>query len=149
MTAINRNTFNTFAHATDASVAGGTVQPTTYKRILVILDGSGAAERAIAEAVKLAKANNAYVTLVCCDGPGMEAYVTSKGRELQQQGIQAHGYAAACTDANGLVWLVESEKADAVVIAHKPVSRLGRWLSGDAAAALRARTKADIYDIEV
>ncbi len=147
MTAMSRNTFNTFAHATDASVAGGTVQPTTYKRILVILDGSGAAERAIAEAVKLAKANNAYVTLVCCDGPGMEAYVTSKGRELQQQGIKAHGYAAACTDANGLVWLVESEKADAVILSQEPVSWLGRLFGADGVATLRARTTATIINL--
>jgi len=68
-------------------------------------------------------------------------------KSLQQQGIQAHGYAAACTDANGLVWLVESEKADAVILSQEPVSWLGRLFGADGVATLRARTTATVINL--
>lgn len=132
-----------------ATRSNRSTQPHTYERILVFLDGSSAAERAIPEAVNLARPNNAHVVMIVRDHAGAETYINGKAGELRGQHVDAHGYVISSTAAQTPAWLVESEKADAVVIAHKPVSRLGRWLGGDAAAALRARTKADIYDIEV
>ncbi len=120
--------------------------PRSYQHIVVLLDGSGLAERAIPAALELAQTHEASVTVICRSGAAhAHDYAEAKARDLRQQGIEAHGYAA---DMNAN-WLVQSEGADVVVLAQGSASRWGRLLGTDLAAALRHNTDADVVAVAV
>ncbi len=127
-----------------------TPQPSrSYKRILVFLDGSHEAERALPEAAELARPNNAAVVIICRSHAGAQAYLDKKLDELRSERVNVQGYVVSEQAAKAPSWLVKTEKADAVVMTRKPVGRVWRWLGADIAETLRARTDADIFDIQV
>lgn len=117
----------------------------TYKRVLVPLDGTGEAERAIAAAIDLARPNDAEIVLVCANEPGAQGYINAKCDSLQHQNVRVRGYTINGKVSDLPNWLINSEKADAIVLVQKPVGWLMRLFGGDVAASLKARTRADVY----
>lgn len=132
---------NTYSLNTDA------VQ--TYKRILVLLDGSSAGEQAIKAAMNIAARDGGELVLICTNQPGARSYIDGQCNSLRQQRIQASGYTVRDDIADLPAWLINSEKADAIVITQKTVGWLGRLFGADIAAALQSRTKADVIKVAV
>lgn len=118
-----------------------------YKRILVFSDGRPEAEQALRKATELARATDAVVILVCRQHTGADDYMARCCENLRRMGVEAYGYSVARNITQLPAWLVESEKADAVVIAQETVGRWQRWLGGDVAATLRAKTNAAVFTV--
>lgn len=149
MTLVNRTAYivnNATVRIPDVANVSTEAHTQAYKRILVFLNGTPAAERAIPKALELAVTNNAELVLVCQNHAGADAYIQSKCGELNQQGFKTNGYVVSMSKPS--VWLVDSEKADAVVVAQK-TDWLGRLFTGDVCAKLRSHTSADVYDLNI
>jgi nucleotide-binding universal stress UspA family protein len=120
----------------------------TYKRIMVLLDGSGLAERALPTAIELAAESGAEIVLICENTPGSAAYIEAKSREIRQQRIEANGYTVNASISDLPAWLLQSEKADAIVMVQKSAGWLS-WLFGSAARDLARRSRAEVITVEV
>ena len=120
----------------------------TYKRIMVLLDGSRLAERALPTAIELAADSGAEIVLICENKTGSAAYIEAKSRELRQQHIEAHGYTVNASILDLPAWLLQSEKADAIVTVQKSAGWISR-LFGSAARDLAQRSRAEVITVEV
>lgn len=132
----------------DAQTRSADARP-TYKRILVLLDGSSAGEQAINAAVTMAARDGSELVLICTEFPGARRYIDTHCAALKQQRINASGYTFREDVADLPAWLLNAEKADAIIFTRKTASRLGRLFGVDTAAALQRRTNADIIEITV
>jgi nucleotide-binding universal stress UspA family protein len=151
MTLVNRNaqSVNTIVAGKLNTNATEHTSPTTYKRILVFLDGSRAAERALPKAIKMAKASGASIVIACRNHAGVNDYLAIHIRNLTHQGVQAHGYVVNKMISQPTAWLIASEHADAVVFAQKAAGWFGSMFGGNVAAQLRAGTDADIFTVRI
>ncbi len=141
---------NTTYRTNELAYSGESVANTPspkHERIIVFLDGTPEAERAIAEAIKLAGRSDARVVLIGRSYTGAEAYINEKVAELHRQHVNAHGYTISDQAAKAPAWIVKTEKADAVVLVQGPVNWLSRLMGTDLAASLRARTSATVYSL--
>jgi nucleotide-binding universal stress UspA family protein len=120
---------------------------TTYARIVVLLDGSAAADRAISTALNLAETHHTEIVLVCTRQVGARDYIHAETSLLQQQGVNATGHIVRGSLTNLPDWMLESHGAQAIVVGQKATGWLGRFFSDDVIAALRARTHADIFAV--
>lgn len=120
----------------------------TYKRIMVLLDGSSLAERALPTAIELAAESGAEIVLICENTNGSAAYVEAKSRELRHQRIEAHGYVVNASISNLPAWLLQSEKADVIVTVQKSAGWLSR-LFGSTALDLAQRSQAEVITVQV
>lgn len=120
----------------------------TYKRIMVLLDGSRLAERALPTAIELAAESGAEIVLICENATGRAAYVEAKSREIRQQRIEANGYVVNASISDLPAWLLQSEKCDAVVTVQKSAGWLSRMF-GSAARDLAQRSQAEVITVEV
>jgi len=135
---------------TNAVILANNTQTTrSYNRILVLLDNSQAGERAIAAALEMARPLETEIILIAPDEPGVQSFINSKCANLQQQRMTAHGYTISQNLDDIPLWVIESEKAEAVIVAQKTTSWLGRLLGDNVATKLGARLQADVYTIEV
>jgi len=111
-----------------------------YKKLLVPLDGSELAERAIPYAQAIAKTKSSEVTLFTVsiasveqlDRP-MKAYLELKVKELQSQGIEASAAIAYGTVADEIVGFADKNNVDLIVISTHGYSGIKRWVLGSVA----------------
>lgn len=138
---------NTDFNTADMPINQTDAQARSYRRVLVFLDGTPATEQAIATASDLARDHDADLVMVYRNQAGAQAYIDNRCRSLQVQGIRATGYVVSSNMKTPPAWLVDSEKADAVVISQKPAGWLSAWFGGDATASLRANTDTDVFNV--
>ncbi len=126
------------------------------RRILVPLDGSDLAERALIPAERLAKAFDAEILLfrvqefssytpdgligsmsmVTLDdslGAMVQEYLTQKTEKVQSQGLRVRWEKHFGTAAEGILDAAEKRSADLVVMSTHGRSGIGRWIMGSVA----------------
>jgi nucleotide-binding universal stress UspA family protein len=112
----------------------------SYKRLLVPLDGSELAERAIPYAQTIAKTKGSEVILFTVsiasveqlDRP-MKAYLELKVKELQSQGIEASTANAYGNVADEIVGFADKSNIDLIIISTHGYSGIKRWVLGSVA----------------
>jgi nucleotide-binding universal stress UspA family protein len=112
----------------------------TYRRVLVPLDGSELAERAIPYAKNLVKARDNEVTLFTVsiasveqlDRP-MKAYLELNAKELQSQGIKASTAIAYGNAADEIIKFADKNKIDLIILSTHGHSGIKRWALGSVA----------------
>ena len=112
----------------------------SYKRLLVPLDGSELAERAIPYAQTIAKTKGSEVILFTVsiasveqlDRP-MKAYLELKVKELQSQGIEASAANAYGNVADEIVGFADKSNIDLIIISTHGYSGIKRWVLGSVA----------------
>jgi nucleotide-binding universal stress UspA family protein len=132
-----------------------------YHTILVPLDGSTYAERALPLAVGLAQAMKAGLVLVCaCSAtsvkgqhPGeaqfeavadAQAYLAGVAGRLTKEDISVEIAAPATPAPEGILATIISSHADLVVMCSHGRSGLGRWIYGSVTEAMVARSPVPI-----
>jgi len=123
--------------------------PRTYRRILVFLDGSRAAEQTLPKAIELANATGAGITIVTPRVEGHTDYLNQQCSLLEQQGIQTWVRTVSAEMKQLSAWVVNSEKADAVIIPRQNSGRHPRWSQKDSITKLRENTTAEVFTIAV
>jgi nucleotide-binding universal stress UspA family protein len=111
-----------------------------YRRMLVPLDGSELAERAIAYAKSLAKAKDSEIILFTVsvasaghlDRP-MKAYLELNAKELQSQGIKASIAISYGNMADEIIKFADKNKIDLIIISTHGHSGIKRWVLGSVA----------------
>lgn len=111
-----------------------------YKKLLVPLDGSELAERAVPYAQAIAKARGSEVILFTVsiasaeqlDRP-MKAYLELKVKELQSQNIHASSAVAYGNVPDEIVSFADKNKIDLIIISTHGYSGIKRWVLGSVA----------------
>src|SRR4030042_255802 len=111
-----------------------------YKRLLVPLDGSELAERAIPYAKTIAKAKGSELILFTVniaiveqlDRP-MKAYLELNAKELQSQGIKASTAIAYGSVADEIVSFADKNNIDLIIVSTHGYSGIKRWVLGSVA----------------
>ncbi len=111
-----------------------------YRRVLVPLDGSDMAERAIPYAKTIAKSKGSEIILFTVsiasveqlDRP-MKAYLELNAKELQSQGIKASTAIAYGNVADEIVGFADKNKIDLIIISTHGYSGIKRWVLGSVA----------------
>lgn len=111
-----------------------------YKRLLVPLDGSELAERALPYAEAIAKTRGSEVLLFTVsiafaeqlDRP-MKAYLELKAKELQSQGIKASSAVSYGNVPDEIVGFADKNNIDLIVISTHGYSGIKRWVLGSVA----------------
>jgi len=111
-----------------------------YKRLLVPLDGSELAERALPYAQTIAKTRGSEVLLFTVsiafaeqlDRP-MKAYLELKAKELQTQGIKASSAVSYGNVPDEIVGFADKNNIDLIVISTHGYSGIKRWVLGSVA----------------
>ncbi|MBN2462132.1 MAG: universal stress protein [Dehalococcoidia bacterium] len=111
-----------------------------YRRVLVPLDGSDMAERAIPYAKTIAKSKGSEVILFTVsiasveqlDRP-MKAYLELNAKELQSQGIKASTAIAYGNVADEIVGFADKNNIDLIIISTHGYSGIKRWVLGSVA----------------
>lgn len=125
-----------------------TSNPSMYKTILVTLDGSDHAERAIPHAVSLARGLGAEVLFLQVgeelDMPqladrriqileGLEEYMNGRVQDARTQGVAARSLLVEGDPAHEILETAQREGAGMIVMSSHGRSGLGRWLLGSVA----------------
>ena len=108
-----------------------------YQKILVPLDGSELAERAIPYAVTIAQMKDSEVVFFTVsresgerlDRP-MQAYLDFKGKELETQGVRVSTVLAYGNEAEEIIEFADKNKIDLLIISTHGYSGIKRWLYG-------------------
>lgn len=131
----------------------------TVRTILVPLDGSPLAERALPYAEALARASGARLALVwaslvrdrpAADEPEArrvaeeEAYLAEVARRLAERGLDAETALRFADPAAAIVEEARAQDVDLLVMATHGRGGLGRWVYGSVAEAVLARPPAPI-----
>jgi nucleotide-binding universal stress UspA family protein len=111
-----------------------------FKRLLVPLDGSELAERALPYAQIIAKTMGSEITLFTVsiasaeqlDRP-MKAYLELKAKELQAQGIKASLAVTYGTVPDEIVGFADKNNIDLIIISTHGYSGIKRWVLGSVA----------------
>jgi nucleotide-binding universal stress UspA family protein len=111
-----------------------------YRRVLVPLDGSELAERAIPYAKTIAKTKGSELILFTVsiasveqlDRP-MKAYLELNAKELQSQGIKASVAIAYGNVADEIVSFADKNNIDLIIISTHGYSGIKRWVLGSVA----------------
>lgn len=110
-----------------------------YERILVPLDGSELAERALPYAEGIAKRMRSEVVLitVCasCDGLGrsLKVYVDKKAEELSSSGVRAHSLLVQGDAASEILNSAEKSCIGLIIISTHGRTGVSRWALGSVA----------------
>jgi nucleotide-binding universal stress UspA family protein len=111
-----------------------------YKRLLVPLDGSELAERALPYAQTISKTMGGEITLFTVsiasaeqlDRP-MKAYLELKARELKAQGIKVSSAVSYGTVPDEIVSFADKNNIDLIIISTHGYSGIKRWVLGSVA----------------
>jgi nucleotide-binding universal stress UspA family protein len=112
----------------------------TYRKVLVPLDGSELAERAIPYAKNFAKTKGSEIILFTVsttsagqlDRP-MKAYLELNTKELQSQGIETSTVIAYGNVADEIIKFADKNKIDLIIISTHGHSGIKRWVLGSVA----------------
>jgi nucleotide-binding universal stress UspA family protein len=126
-----------------------------YKRLLVPLDGSELAERAVPYAQTIAKNMGSEITLFTVsiasaeqlDRP-MKAYLELKARELQAQGIKASCAVAYGNVPDEIVGFADKNNIDLIIISTHGYSGIKRWVLGSVARKVLYGTSVQVLLIK-
>jgi nucleotide-binding universal stress UspA family protein len=126
-----------------------------YKKLLVPLDGSELAERALPYAQSIAKAMGSEITLFTVsiasaeqlDRP-MKAYLELKSRELQSQGIKATSAVTYGTVPDEIVSFADNNNIDLIIISTHGYSGIKRWVLGSVARKVLYGTSVQVLLIK-
>jgi nucleotide-binding universal stress UspA family protein len=126
-----------------------------YKRLLVPLDGSELAERAMPYAQTIAKTMGSEITLFTVsiasveqlDRP-MKAYLELKVKELQAQGIKASSSVAYGTVPDEIVGFADRNNIDLIIISTHGYSGIKRWVLGSVARKVLYGTSVQVLLIK-
>ncbi len=126
-----------------------------YRRVLIPLDGSELAERAIPYAKTIAKTKGSELILFTVsiasveqlDRP-MKAYLELNVKELQSQGIKASTAIAYGSVADEIVSFADKSKIDLVIISTHGYSGIKRWVLGSVARKVLYGTCAHVLLIK-
>ncbi len=112
----------------------------TYRKVLVPLDGSELAERAIPYAKNLAKTKGSEVILFTVSIASVEqldrpikAYLELNSNELQSQGIKASTAIAYGDVADEIISFADKNNIDLIIISTHGYSGIKRWVLGSVA----------------
>jgi nucleotide-binding universal stress UspA family protein len=127
----------------------------TYRKVLVPLDGSELAERAIPYAKNFAEARGREVILFTVsiafieqlDRP-MKAYLELNAKELQSQGIKASTAIAYGDVADEITSFADKNKIDLIIISTHGYSGIKRWVLGSVARKVLYGTCAHVLLIK-
>ncbi len=110
------------------------------QKILVPLDGSGLAERALPYARTIAQAKKSEVILFSVGTgshdltePPLKAYLGTKAKELDAQGVKVRTEIAYGKAAEEIIDFAEKDKVDLVIISTHGYSGIKRWILGSVA----------------
>ncbi|MFC2049908.1 universal stress protein [Chloroflexota bacterium] len=111
-----------------------------YRKVLVPLDGSELAERAITYAKSLAKTKDSEVILFTVSAASvgqldrpMKAYLELNAKELQSQGIKASIAISHGNMADEIIKFADKNKIDLIIISTHGHSGIKRWVLGSVA----------------
>jgi nucleotide-binding universal stress UspA family protein len=112
----------------------------TYRKVLVPLDGSELAERAIPYGKAIAKTKGSELILFTVSVASMEqldrpmkAYLELNVKELQSQGIKASMAIAYGNVADEIVGFADKNNIDLIIISTHGYSGIKRWVLGSVA----------------
>lgn len=138
-----------------------------YKHILVPLDGSPLAERALSHAVTLASQFQSQITLIQVVPPvytpmtpemvmaqpvismeqlleEAESYVKSRQAELRAEGLVVHRKVVEGPIAESILGFAEGQTIDLIVMSTHGRSGIGRWIYGSVAQKVLQGAKCPI-----
>jgi nucleotide-binding universal stress UspA family protein len=126
-----------------------------YRRVLVPLDGSELAERAIPYAKNLAKAKGSELILFTVsvasveqlDRP-MKAYLELNSKELKSQGIKASTAITYGNVADEIIKFADKNKIDLIILSTHGHSGIKRWALGSVALKVLHGTCAPVLLIK-
>jgi nucleotide-binding universal stress UspA family protein len=127
----------------------------TYRKVLVPLDGSELAERAIPYAKNLAKTRGSEVILFTVsiafveqlDRP-MKAYLELNAKKLQSQGIKASTAIAYGNVADEIIKFADKNKVNLIILSTHGYSGIKRWALGSVALKVLHGTCAHVLLIK-
>lgn len=126
-----------------------------YRKVLVPLDGSELAERAIPYAKTIAKTKGSELILFTVslamveqmDRP-MKAYLELNAKELQSQGIKTSTTITYGNIADEIVGFADKDKIDLIIISTHGYSGIKRWVLGSVARKVLYGTCAHVLLIK-
>ena len=122
-----------------------------FRKLVVGTDGSARAERAVQEAIDLAKATGAQLHLVAVFGEGerhweniessakvdskdlrqvAESVLARSAAKAREQGVEAEYTAREGDPADAILAVASEQGADLVVVGNKGMTGAGRFLQG-------------------
>jgi len=110
-----------------------------FEKILVPLDGSNLAERALPYAQTIAKTRGSSILLLSVLGAGehlerpMKAYLEAQARQLESQGISSSVSVVSGSPAEEIVQFADENEADLTIISSHGYSGIRRWMLGSVA----------------
>ena len=110
-----------------------------FEKILVPLDGSDLAERALPYAQTIAKTRGSSILLLAVLGPGerlerpMKAYLEAEARRLESQGISSQASVISGNPAEEIVRFADDHEVSLIVISSHGYSGIRRWMPGSVA----------------
>jgi len=126
-----------------------------YQKILVPLDGSDLAERALPYAETIAQMKGSEVMLFTVsvssgermDRP-MQAYLDIKAKELESHGVKGSAAVAYGNAAEEIIEFIEKNQVDLLIISTHGYSGIKRWLLGSVAYKVLSGTSASVLLIK-
>ncbi len=125
-----------------------------YQKVLVPLDGSELAERAIPYAKAIAKSEGSEIILFTVstnserlDRP-MKAYLDAKTKELESQRIKVPAVTAYGNVAEEVIKFAEKHKVDLIIISTHGHSGIKRWMLGSVAEKILYGTSTPVLLIK-
>ena len=122
-----------------------------YQKILVPLDGSDLAERAIPYARTISQMKGSEVVLFTVSRASgekidlpMQAYLDIKGKELEVQRVKTSTALAYGNEAEEIIEFADQNKIDLLIISTHGHSGIKRWLLGSVANKLLSGTSVPV-----
>lgn len=123
-----------------------------YQKVLIPLDGSDLAERALPYAKTIAESKGSEVILFTVsttsgerlDRP-MKAYLDLNAKELKSQGVKASTAIAYGSVADEIIEFADKSKVDLLIISTHGYSGIKRWMLGSVARKVLYGTCAPVF----
>lgn len=104
----------------------------TYGKMIVGVDGSETAEKALRFAARLADSQGAALTVVHAHGGGDPESVLAKAKAAAtEEGVEAEVRGVKGEPAQAIIQTAESESADLIVVGNKGMSGVRRFMLGN------------------
>lgn len=154
MVTISRNNTTDFSYASQVSTNPAVVVQSHPTRIVVPLDGSGLTERAIPQAVEMARKYNAELIIIHVFKPSQsyaeaQGYLDSACNKLRKQKVNVWGYLTEGKSLSVISDFIMAESVDLVVMIQTQLGKLEKLFQHDPVEIIRNQTQVNIHTIEV